>query len=109
MDTVGAIDPETRGRTMVHVLIVTHRHGEGYWVHRTEEGAMTSLAAWARTFWDEEFDERDPVDGLTNDQIIEKYFDLNGRECWTIEELELGHRLPCGDTPVSCGQPAIVG
>ena len=73
----------------VFVLSISHRHGEDYWVHRTEDGAWNSLATWVRECWDEVFDEDEPIDRVTDEDIVDSYFDRRQGETWDLDRVAL--------------------
>ena len=59
----------------VVMLIIEHKHGRSCYVHKTIEGAMNTLEAYAREWWAQEHllkDSKPPVD---QKKVIEKYFE----------------------------------
>lgn len=74
-----------QGQEEVFVLSISHRHGEDHWVHRTEDGAWNSLTAYVRECWDEVFDEDEPIDGVADEDIVDRYFDRRQSENWDLD------------------------
>lgn len=80
---------DDQAQAEVFVLSISHRHGEDHWVHRTEDGAWNSLAAWVRECWDEVFDEDEPIDRVADDDIVDRYFDRRQGETWDLDRVAL--------------------
>ncbi len=69
----------------VWVLVIEHRHGFNHYVNRTKEGMLEELANYAIEWWDElEIPEEMP---LTQQDIINTYFDDHDSEWYTYEEV----------------------
>ena len=70
----------------VHVSVVMHRHGENIYVNRTAAGAVAALAVYARENWHElEGQGAEPPEALSDDQIVQAYFDENEDESYSTE------------------------
>ena len=70
----------------VHVLHINHKHGDEYSVFTSAAGAKASLVAWCTNWWKEEFNAPEPI-GLSDDELIEKYFaKVEGVEDFYITE-----------------------
>lgn len=73
----------------VHVLIITHKHGEDYSVFTSKEGAKASLVSWCTNWWKQEFNIPEPI-GLSDDELIERYFaKVEGVEDFHITEVTM--------------------
>lgn len=63
------------GASRVYVLEISHRHGTDHDVYRTEEGALRALAAYVRSYWSEVEQAAGPLEGLTDEEAIDAYFE----------------------------------
>lgn len=71
----------------VWVLRIETRYGPEIGVYATREGARAELAKCVRSWWDEivgcgDAPDTPPAD---DDEAIETYFELNGREAYSID------------------------
>ena len=70
----------------VWVITVEHRHGSDTWVRKSENGAISSLAAYVSEWWSETGQSDMPTDAA---EAIEKYFALVSDEFYSLEQFEV--------------------
>lgn len=57
------------------MLIIEHKHGRSCYVHRTIEGAMNTLEAYAREWWAQEHLLKNKTIPADQKKVIEQYFE----------------------------------
>lgn len=79
----------------VFVVEITHRHGTDLIVCASEARACTALARYAREWWHEVEFEAGPIDGLTDEEAVDLYFETQMNAKWHLEMYEI-HYLDVG-------------
>lgn len=63
----------------VHILHITHKHGENFYAHRTKEGAELAIAEYVNDNWDEEMPKGTPIPDNPTDSVA-AYFEHMGAQ-----------------------------
>ena len=78
-----AAAPAATEHRTIHVLHISHKHGDSFWTYDSKEDARARLARWVREWWDQEGVPGDPPDD--DELAIGTYFeDVSGRESYCI-------------------------
>lgn len=70
----------------VWVLVIEHKHGFNHYAHRTEAGAMKTLAEYVAEWWSEVSTDPMPDDPA---EAVKIYFEDHQSEWYTLEEVNL--------------------
>lgn len=74
----------------VHVATVNHRHGENFYCAADSDALAAQLAAYCIEWWGERVDESvESYEGLSDQAILDAYFENNDRESYTTGEAQL--------------------
>lgn len=71
----------------LYAAAFSHDCGMDIRVFRSKKSAMDWKIEIAKTCWDEFYDS--PPDGLTDEEIADKYFDESSIEYFAIDEVEI--------------------
>lgn len=88
---VAALPLEVRAPELSEVWAahLSHRHGDDFTVHTTYESARGWIVDYAREWWREMDHEAyglpESCDGLSDDEVVEHYFEHNDDESWNLD------------------------
>ena len=72
---------------VIWAAVISHKHGYNLYTARTYETILATVAQYAKDWWDDRGDEDvESYEGLSDQEIIEAYFDNQYEDSYEIDQ-----------------------